>query len=222
MRCAVPSLFAVPFAAVVGCLMASAGPLYAQSGANITLQLPSFHSFGVNTTVLVPDSGPSPLARERQAFYSRTMYGGGLFPQRALGVQRGSTGVQVNAQVHDARQADEQLLLGARARRTNWTRGSTGAAGDRTPEAVRPALRSVADIERERAEQAVAAAREAAALLRRARLARDEGKPGVAAVYYGMAARRADETQRQQIETEAARLRQSAASGNNLDAQSAR
>ena len=53
----------------------SALPAWAQSGANVTLQLPSYSTFGANTTVVVPDRGVSAVARERQSFYERTMYG---------------------------------------------------------------------------------------------------------------------------------------------------
>ena len=72
------------FAAVA---VLGASPVLAQSGisgANVTIQLPNFTVFGVNTTVLVPDSGPSPLARHRQTRYSRAMYGR-FHPQRAIG-----------------------------------------------------------------------------------------------------------------------------------------
>ncbi len=115
------------------------------------------------------------------------------------------------------------MLRQARARRTNWVRGSTGNAGQRLTDAARPALKSVADIERERAEQSAAEAREAAALVQRARHARDAGKPGVAAVYYAMAAHRADAALRPQIEQEAGQLQQRpAAAGDHRDKPSPR
>ncbi len=182
----------------------------AQSGANITLQLPSFHSFGVNTSVLVPDGGRAQLASQRQAFYERTMYGG-LPTQRTLGIARGTSAVQVTAQIHDPRAAEAELIREARERRATWTRGSVEPHG--LPQRVandQAALRSLADIERQRAAQAAARAREAQQFLMQARKSYNAGKPGVAAVYYGMAANRSDAEQKQAIEDEARRAKAAA------------
>jgi hypothetical protein len=190
----------------------SASPALAQngaSGANVTIQLPNFSSFGVNTTVLVPDSGPSPYARERQAFYSRVMYRG-LRPQRAVGAQRRAAIASATAQVHDLRQTDESILHAARSRRTNWVRGSTPARGPRMPQAANPALQSVAEIERGRATQPAAGNGEAAALVERARRAQAAGKSGVAAIYFDMAARHATGKRKQDIQHELGELRTAA------------
>jgi len=196
----VPSGLAVT--AVCSLLAVCATHARGQGGPNITLQLPTFHSFGVNTTVLVPDSGPAPLASERQAFYGRNVYGG-LVGQRAIGVDRSVGGASVTAQVHDARAEDEALLRASRARRTNWQRGSTGGSGGRSGAMAAPGLKSVAEIERDVAQAAAARQREVRSFLEQARQARAEQKPGVAAVYYGMAARRADAPLRERIEAEA-------------------
>jgi hypothetical protein len=174
------------------------------SGANVTLQLPNFTVFGVNTTVLAPDSGPSPLARQRQARYSRAMYGP-LNPQRAIGAQRGAAMAAATAQIHDARADDEAILRAARARRTNWMRGSTTQL-DRSSGSSGLALRSIAEIERDRARQATAEAHEAASLLDQARAARAAGKSGVAAIYYNMAAKKAGGKLKQEIDREAQEL----------------
>jgi hypothetical protein len=175
-------------AGFVALVAAPAAAQQGASGANVTVQLPNFSVFGVNTSVLVPDSGPSPLARERQAFYSRVM-SRGLNPQRAFGVQRGAAMAAATAQVHDARRADEELLRAVRSRRTNWVRGST-------PTALRSAepaggLSSLAEIERQADAQAAANNREAAELVNRARQAHKAGKHNVAGIYYDMAARKA-------------------------------
>ena len=94
---------------------------------NVTIQLPSFHAFGVDTTVLAPDSGPSPLARERQARYGR-ITAGGLTPQRAIGIERRDAMAAATAKVHDPQEADRQLLDAARARRA----GASGGVGAST------------------------------------------------------------------------------------------
>jgi hypothetical protein len=197
---------------VAGLVCFGAAPARAQngvSGANVTIQLPNFTTFGVSTSVLVPDSGPSPFARERQAFYSRVMYGG-LHPQRAIGGQRSAAIASATAQVHDARQADEMLLRAARSRRTNWVRGSTPAQAARLPAAANPGLLSLAEIERRRTEQSTAGNREAAALVEKARQAHAAGKGNVAAIYYEMAAKRATGELKDDIANESGRLRTAA------------
>jgi hypothetical protein len=175
------------------------------SGVNVTLQLPNFTVFGVNTTVLAPDSGPSPLARERQARYSRAMYGR-FNPQGAIGGQRSAAIASVTAQIHDARADDEAILRAARARRTNWMRGSTSQL-ERGSGASGVGLQSIADIERRRTLKSSAEAREATSLRDKAREARTAGKSGVAAIYYNMAAKKATGQLKQVIEGEAQELK---------------
>ncbi len=175
----------------------------AQSGPNVTLQLPSFKSTGVNTTVIVPDSGASPLAAERQAFYSRTMYG----PRRqgAIGGSQAAGGLQVSAQIHEPRAAEAELLRSARERRATWQRGSlTGRNLAAEPASGAPLL-SIAEIRRRQTATANATDEEAARLLAEARRARAQGKSGAAAVYYQMAARRSGTAERAAIAAEAAR-----------------
>jgi hypothetical protein len=187
-------------AACVALFAARAAAQTNASGANITLQLPNFTVFGVNTMVLAPDSGPSPLAAERQARYSRAMYGPSN-PQRAIGAQRGAAMAAVTAQIHDARADDEAILRAARARRTNWSRGSTSQL-DRRGAASSGGLQSIAQIERERALKSAAEEREALALLEKARQAKAAGKSSVAAIYYGMSAKKAAGQLKTQIEGE--------------------
>lgn len=188
----------------------SAAQALAQSGANVTIQLPNFSVFGVNTSVLVPDSGPSPLARERQARYSRSMYRGGFNPQRAIGAQRRAAAASATAQIHDPQATDATILRAARSRRTNWLRGSTSKF-DRPPPPSGAGLQSVADIVRQRALAEAADNREAQSLLDKARQASSDGKNGVAAIYYGMAAKKAAGQLHQDIESEARKLKAAAA-----------
>lgn len=184
------SIFAVEFA-------------LAQSGPNVTLQLPSFHSTGVNTTVIVPDSGASPLAAERQASYARSMYG----PRRhrAIGNAAAVGGTQVSVQVHDPRAAEAELLRSARERRATWQRGSLAGRNSPAETSSGEPLLSVAEIRRRQAATNSAQPDETARLLAEARRARAEGQSGAAAVYYQMAARRAGTAERAAIAAEAAR-----------------
>jgi hypothetical protein len=190
-------------AAVLGVtlVLAIAAGAVAQNGgtsaANVTIQLPNFSVFGVNTSVLVPDSGPSPYAAQRQAFYSRVMYGRGS-PQRAIGAQRSAAVAAATAQVHDFRESEASLLQAARSRRTNWVRGSTNSQA-RLADVADPRLLSVAEIERRRAEPVPDNSAEAEALLAKARQAEAAGKPKVAAIYYQMAAKRAGNTPKGEV-----------------------
>jgi hypothetical protein len=183
----------------------------AQGGSDVTFQLPSFSATGVNTTVLVPDSGTSATAHQRQAAYQRSMYGG-LTNQRSLSVDRRAAALSVTAQVHDPRAAEAELLREFRERRATWTRNSVVPIG--RPQHVAadalPALGSVADLERDRAARIAARAREAEEMLKQARAARRAGKSGVAAVYYGMAANRANAQLKPVIEAEARQARSAA------------
>ena len=192
--------------------IASAVPAAAQ-----VIQLPSFHSFSINTTVVVPDSGARPLAGTRRGRAGSSRFGG--VPQRSAGIEREAAGAAVLAQVHDPQQTDLALRQEAQARRA-------GKAA-RVPVAqARPAdrdeplagadsrLKSVAQIERERAAQRAAADREARLLVERARAAKAAGKPKVAAIYYATAAGKAKGALKQEIEVEWRGIDRSAANGN--------
>lgn len=189
-----------------------AAPAMAQngtSGANVTVQLPNFSVFGVNTTVLVPDSGPSPLAAQRQARYSRLLRRP-MHPGHAIGAQRGAAAAAATAEIHDPQAADEALLLDARARRANWKRGSTSRFERRRTPPTGRGLQSIADIERQRHADSAAAHREALALAAKARRAAADGKPGVAGIYYNMALKKAAGPLEQDIRREARLLSQRA------------
>ena len=190
---------------LVAVAVSGATKALAQTGANVTIQLPNVSTFGVNTTVLVPDSGPSPFARQRQARYSRAMYG--VLPrQGAIGLNSTASAASITAQIHDQRATDEAILRAARARRTHWVRGSSPSRFESALAPTGPRLQSVAEIERKRAQQQADAQEESLQLVERARGAHLAGKSGVAAIYYGMAARRATGELKRAIETEASRL----------------
>jgi hypothetical protein len=199
----------VRVAIILGLLTCGVSPALAQggtSGANVTLQLPSFSTVGVNTSVLVPDSGAAPFAAHRQAAYGRTTYRG-LNPQQAIGAQRAAAVASVSAQVHDLRKIDEEILHNARSRRANWVRGSTAA---RPLGSADPALLSVAEIERRHGLPDPVANREATALVEKAQLAQATGKPRVAALYYKLALKRATGPLKDEIEQAARGLRTAA------------
>jgi hypothetical protein len=183
--------------------MFAAAAARAQSGPNVTLQLPSFSSIGVDTTVLVPDRGATTLGAQRQARYGSSTLGPP--PQRTLVRSQISSAVQVTAQVHDPRAAEADLLRAARERRATWQRGSLSGRNPAPKFNSESPLLSVAEIRRRQTAAKGAQNSEAARLLQEARRARAAGQSGAAAVYYEMAARRAEPANRAAIMAEASR-----------------
>jgi hypothetical protein len=180
-----------------------------------TLQLPSYSFFAVSTTVLVPDRGSATIGGSGGASWGRSQFGGiGLLPgQRANGVNRHAGGVNVSATVHDVSALDDALLQNAASRRAQqWASNPGPDAGTAPKEATpaspadRGAADSIAEIQRQRAGREQAQQDEAQGLLERGQRAETEGKPGVARLYYQMAARRASGELREQALTSAAAL----------------
>ncbi len=181
-------------------LMASAVPGRAQ-----TVQLPSFSSFGVDTTVIVPDRGAASLGRN-----SRMATGGtdvnGIPRQRAIGLNRQTGGQQVMAQIHDPREADAALLNQAGGPRAAGKGRAVPSSASAPRAGTDQALGSVVELERRRAESQSSAQREAYAAFEKGRQAQAAGKNSVAAVYYRTAAKLADATLRQAIDAELRRM----------------
>jgi hypothetical protein len=180
----------VPFAMLLG---AASGGAWAQ-----TIQLPSFSNVGVNTTVIVPDSGGASLGGDRRASSSWTSFG--AFPRsQGWGVRRQTSGIGVTAQIHDPQAA----AAAGRNTQSGAARplmvGARRAAGDAPPG-------SVAELEKRRQRLAADAQNEALRLLDKARAAHTAGKPSVANIYYGMAARHASGELRNSIVAEHNRL----------------
>jgi hypothetical protein len=205
--------------------LALAGPATITNGAWAqAVQLPSFHYFTVSTTVSVPDRGAAYLGGVRRAASGRAGRGvpllgrapglGRLGRSDAIGSSIGASDVSVSATIIDHRELDEAVLAEAGKRRG-------GDAIASAPEAEREAgaldhagvlraapVASVADLRRQNAEQDEAQRQEALALVAKARQAEAAGKPGVAQVYYAMAARRGDDELRRRITERVSALRE--------------
>jgi hypothetical protein len=183
-----------------GWLLVCATACAQSSGANITLQLPSFHQFGVDTTVIAPDGGSASLAGDRAAAVDSRRWNS-LGPQRAAGIARQSVQTSVKAQIHDPQQA-EAALHAAAARNASgrtasvWNGGSPTAA--RIASDGSPA--SVAELSRRRDEQQLAGDRQARELFEKGRQAQQAGKPALASNYYRTSARQASPALRREIE----------------------
>ncbi len=163
-----------------------------------TIQLPSFNVFSVDTTVLVPDSGPAPVAGNRRASSSTNSFRG--FPrQRATASDRQVTGAHVIAKIHDTQEADEALPRHSAAQKPEVKEGSPARPMATAELASDAKLASVDELRRQRDAQARAAQQEARLIFERARQAQTAGKQAVATVYYRSAAKRATGALRQEI-----------------------
>jgi hypothetical protein len=186
------------------------------------VQLPTFRFFTTNTTVEVPDGGGAFLGGNFTAASGRVergIPGLGLRPfgNVATGSTRGGGTTSVRATIHDLDAMDRQLLGEDFNDRTAAADASStdAVALRKIPVMLRRTLivdsparsplatdsaggQSIAEIRRGQAEEDAAAQQEAAQLFEQARQLQASGKPGVAKVYYRMAARQATGSLREQ------------------------
>jgi type II secretory pathway component GspD/PulD (secretin) len=184
------------------------------------VQLPTFQFFTVQTTVSVPDRGAAYLGGVSRAASGRASRGvpflgkapglGRLGRNDAFGSTISTSGASLSATVIDHREWDKAVLAEAAKRREGRITPSEVEA-PRVRVALETApVESVAEIRRQNAARDDEQRRELQALIDKARQAEAAGKPGVAKVYYDMAARRADPALREQITAHTARLAGSA------------
>lgn len=114
------------------------------------IQLPSFHQFSVDTTVVVPDSGAASVAGNRTGRAARSNFNG-LPPARGAGIEVGPSGASVHAQIHDPAAREQELSLRAKQNGAVGQQKSSLQPGarvsGRTP-AVDAPLPGVAEIRR--------------------------------------------------------------------------
>jgi hypothetical protein len=172
------------------------------------VQLPSFHSFSVDTTVVVPDAGRAAVAGNKQGRTSAAR--SGVLPaNRALAVDRQANGASALAAIHDPAQADAALRRRGQAQPRVLPESSavTAAPWSARAAAQDRAVGSVTAIESQRAVRAANVERETLALLGKARAAATGGKPGVATIYYHRAAAQATGRLRHTIAAELGRMK---------------
>ena len=166
-----------------------------------TIQLPSFSAVGVNTTVVVPDSGGAYISRVPRYYQNFSTFGR-LPRHRGWSVRRQAPGFGVTAQIHDPAVDDAGLRRSFAADASSPAGGGSLRIGAGRAAGGAP-TGSVAQLKRRRARQLASQAdaerREAVALLEKGRRAQADGNASLAAVYYRMAARRATGPLRDQI-----------------------
>ena len=87
-----------------------------QSAHAQAVQLPSFHSFSVQTSVLVPDRGSAMLGGVDYARSGSTTRGIGPFRNRAFGQEIGTSRASVHATIIDHAEMDRAVLAEAARR----------------------------------------------------------------------------------------------------------
>ena len=93
-----------------------------------TVQLPTFHQFGIVTTVVVPTRGVTYPAANRRSGYGTTHFGPGA--ERGFGGRHMTGGVSIGATIIDNNALDRAVLAEAARRRG---RRSTSSAARSSP-----------------------------------------------------------------------------------------
>ena len=184
----------------------------------VTVQQPTFSSFSVGTSVLVPDQGSAfmgGITRSATGVNEFGVPGLPFFPfrSRSIGQDQSAMGVSTHVFIHDFDAMDRMLLGGMPGAVTSVPRsmgplpeGVVGPAvspragnlaGQWQAKPASPALNLATEQARRAAEQQTRAD-EAEAFFDRAAQAEADGKPAVAKIYYQMAARRASGDLKQQ------------------------
>jgi len=158
-------------------------------GAATTVQLPTFSVFTVQTTVSVPDRGAAYLGGISRGREGATARGAGPLALRGLGSERGTSGASVHATITDHRALDAAVLAAAAAKRTAPDK-SLAKAAELVRHVEAAPVTSVAAIRAEKAADAAEVAHDAAEYFAKAEQAAQQGKAGVARIYYQMALRR--------------------------------
>lgn len=107
----------------------------AQPQGNVTVQLPTFHQFGVSTTVVVPDRGSVYLGGVNRSSLGRTGFAPGVpgLGNRGIGRNTAGAGLSISATIIDHDEIDRALLAEA-ARRRGATTDIRGRAVDTAPQ----------------------------------------------------------------------------------------
>ncbi len=171
------------------------------------VQLPTFSSFSVSTSVLVPDRGSAYLGGVGRASDGFNSFGPPLaMPQRGWGRSVSASGVSVNAFIHDLTAMDADLLSQARGAPLKPQSPLAQAVANRARVQPEAAL-SVSALRARHAEsQTNQQQAEALQWFAKAQAAEADGKSAVAKIYYGMAARRATGELAQQVARKQAEL----------------
>jgi hypothetical protein len=162
-----------------------------------TVQLPTFHYFGVQTTVVVPDRGSIPLGGVSYGGSTRTRFDR-VGPNYGYGQFNETLGLSMSATIIDHDEMDREVLAeAARKRGAKFDLMGRPVDGDQ-PHARQPLAPSRIDQPRERVGGAV--------YLRRAREAEVARQPELAKVFYRRAAKLGNAVEKRTAEERLAAL----------------
>jgi hypothetical protein len=179
---------------IVGCATALFVQLPAAHAQRLTVQQPILETFGVGTTVSVPDRGRMHIAGSSRSLASRSNYG----PLRSgtnMGLSQQSSGVSVGVYVHDLAEMDRRILAGAELSRSSQERTVLPDGAEQAYETLRTSARGRSLVNWAQNTNRLAAARtivpnvtavegpSADRLLDRARQAESNGKRQLALAY---------------------------------------
>jgi hypothetical protein len=132
--------FTIPIAVCAGLLL----PLPAAFAQQLTVQQPSFETFGVGTTVSAPDRGRTSLGGVGRSAASRSMYGP-LRTGTSMGLSSQGSGLSVGVRVHDLDEMDRAALQsGGKSRKLRRETSLSGPA-EHAYETLQSRSRDVAD-----------------------------------------------------------------------------
>lgn len=200
----------IVFAALVaGPFMLGLGSSPAQAQQQpAVVQLPTFSSFSVSTSVLVPDRGGAYLGGIGRSASGSSSFGPPLaIPQGGWGRSTSAAGVGINAFIHDLTAMDQDLLSQAGGVPLKQPQTALGQAVANAADVQPHAGQSVSALKAQyAAQQAREQQSEALSWYTKAAEALAAGKTGVAKIYLGMAAKRATGELAQEIAAKRAEL----------------
>lgn len=195
---------------VAALTIGSAAPAAAQVPS--TVQLPSYSTFGVSTSVSVPDRGRAYLGGIGRSSSGSTAFGPVLGPgSRSYGRQTGAGIVDARVTIHDFDAMDKLLLEQAPASGSAVTRRDLTSGRSGLSSAGRAPQGSLAEARQQHAAELEAEQQKALSYVRQAQRAAARGKPTVAKVLLQMAERRASPELKAQIRKELASLAEAVA-----------
>ncbi len=206
-------------AVVLGCISGALAAVPSARAQQFAVQEPSLETFGVGTTVSVPDRGRSAVGGVRRTASGRAMYG----PVRtghSLGFSDQGTGLSIQARVHDLAEMDRAALeaadgarkvrdgvrLSTEAEHAYETLRARRAVRDGTtvvPGAVETKTPVTGDARRGSSEEGPGAEK----LLDRARQAVAAGKPQLALAYLRVARAQGSASAQNEIERLSRKIR---------------
>ena len=194
---------------VAALIICCAAPAAAQVPS--TVQLPSYSTYGVSTSVSVPDRGRAYLGGMGGSSSGSTAYGPVFGPgSRGYGRQTGAGSVDVRVTIHDF-DAMDKLLLGQAAGSSPAARRSLASGRAGQSSAAQAPRGSLAEARQRHSAEVEAEQQKALNYVRQARRSAARGKPKVAKVLLQMAERRASPELKVQIRKELADLKDAVA-----------